>query len=289
MARFVRKLKPRAFLFENVQGLLTSRWTAEGRPGEIYEDVLGSFSRIEGYEVRTRLVRAKQYGVPQNRPRIIIVGIRNEFAPGLLGSADAVEAGFLPQASSECPSMSDALSDLVDPHFEYGGRTERYPHRAQSEFQLRMRRSSGGRKLSSNSLSEHEYSNHSERIKRKFELMIKYSGRIRTAYKTKKFNQRVLPFEWGEAGPNITITSNPDDFVHYCQARSLTVRECARLQTFPDWYRFVGPRTTGGVRRAGNPIEGNFRRNQPKYTQVANAVPPDLAAAIGSHLANLLD
>ena len=65
---------------------------------------------------------------------------------------------------------------------------------------------------------------------------------------------------WAKKGPNITACSLADDFVHFSQPRSLTVREWARLQTFPDWYLFAGKRTTGGIRRAGNPRESIFDR-----------------------------
>ena len=92
--------------------------------------------------------------------------------------------------------------------------------------------------------------------------------------KTKNFSQRVLKAKWGNSTPNITATSLPDDYVHYSQPRNIfTVREWARLQMFPDWYKFCGSRTTGGLRRAGNPQDGNFDRELPKYTQIGNAVP----------------
>ncbi|QNP47047.1 DNA cytosine methyltransferase [Sphingomonas sediminicola] len=87
----------------------------------------------------------------------------------------------------------------------------------------------------------------------------------------------------------MTATSLPDDYVHYAQPRSLTVREWARLQTFPDWYRFEGKRTTGGLRRAGNPREGNFDREVPKYTQIGNAVPVRLAERVGEHFRRILE
>jgi DNA (cytosine-5)-methyltransferase 1 len=60
------------------------------------------------------------------------------------------------------------------------------------------------------------------------------------------------------------------------------------LQTFPDWYQFAGPRTTGGHRRAGNPKLGIWEREVPKYTQIGNAVPVKLAEAVGRHFAELL-
>ena len=139
-------------------------------------------------------------------------------------------------------------------------------------------------------LNEQEYSNHKESILEKFEYMIDNGIRsmkdMPDEFRTKKFSQRVLPSHWDQVGgkPNITCTSLPDDYVHYSQPRTLTVREWARLQGFPDWYEFCGKRTTGGVRRAGNPSEDNWDREVPKYTQIGNAVPVPLARAVGEHL-----
>ena len=118
--------------------------------------------------------------------------------------------------------------------------------------------------------------------------MIENDGEIPEEMQTKKFAQRVLPVRWDERGPTITATSLPDDYVHFSQPRSLTVREWARLQTFPDWYQFAGKRTTGGRRRAGDPDAGDWSREVPKYTQIGNAVPVLLAQAIGEHLSGLL-
>jgi DNA (cytosine-5)-methyltransferase 1 len=135
-------------------------------------------------------------------------------------------------------------------------------------------------------LTEHKYSKHSKDILRKFRHMIK-KGEIPKSMRTKKFAQRVLPEKWDKE-PTITATSLPDDYVHFSQGRILTVREWARLQMFPDWYQFKGKRTTGGIRRAGNPRTGNFDRELPKYTQIGNAVPVSLARALGDHFVSLL-
>lgn len=89
-------------------------------------------------------------------------------------------------------------------------------------------------------LTEQEYSNHKPKVVEKFEYMLKH-GEIHPDHKTKKFAQRVLPKRWGDGGPSITATSLADDYVHYSEPRTLTVREWARLQTFPDWYVFKGP------------------------------------------------
>jgi len=137
-------------------------------------------------------------------------------------------------------------------------------------------------------ISEQQYSQHSSIVKRKFLSMIQNHGKIPVEFKTKKFSQRLIPKKWGSNGPNITATSLPDDYVHYLQPRTFTVREWARFQTFPDWYNFSGPRTTGGIRRAGNPRENIFSRELPKYTQIGNAVPVKLAYEIGKHLIQIL-
>lgn len=292
MAYVVASLRPRAFVFENVRGLLHAKWTDSGSNGEIWDDVLGTFRSIPGYEVRWSLVRAKDYGTPQNRPRVLMVGLREDVADGAgvdLGIEDAVEAGFLPKATGGYPDLVDLLGDLVDPNYTSGGATSVYPVDASSDVQLELRQDREGRvSLAGEAVSEQEYSAHSERIQEKFRLMQSNGGNIPEHLRTRKFAQKLLPARWSPTGPSITATSMPDDYVHFSQPRVLTVREWARLQMFPDWYQFAGKRTTGGLRRAGNPREGIFERELPKYTQIGNAVPVNLAQVIGEHLMEVL-
>ena len=82
-----------------------------------------------------------------------------------------------------------------------------------------------------------------------------------------------------DQAPAPTVTTLPDDLVHYSDARTMSVREHARLQSFPDWFSFRGPYTTGGRQR---------RDACPRYTQVGNAVPPLFAEALGRTLRGLL-
>lgn len=305
MAAIIRHLRPKMFLFENVRGLLNSRWTRYGSD-KIWPDVLAEFRRIPGYEVRWSLVLAKDYGVPQNRPRVLLVGARKDIveASTILDPAadaqDAVACGFLPRGEpSECPDLVDLLGDLVDPAvgkvlrsgaFPPGKfATSTYPTAPKTPLQQLMRAPAPAHEhRSSGELTEQEYSKHAPRIVAKFEHMLKNNGEIPDEAQTKKFSQRVLPPRWGNRGPSITATSMPDDYVHFSQPRILTVREWARLQLFPDWYRFEGKRTTGGLRRAGNPREGIFDREVPKYTQIGNAVPVGLAERVGNHFKRVL-
>ncbi len=92
---------------------------------------------------------------------------------------------------------------------------------------------------------------------------------------TKKHSQR--PLKWNEPSP--TVVSIPDDFVHPSAPRTLTVRELARFQSFPDNFEFRSKETTGGLRR---------RTDVPQYTQVGNAVPPLLGKAVGATLIKFL-
>lgn len=294
MAKIIGKLRPKAFVFENVRGLLHSRWTSDGERGEIWTDVKRAFLKLGGYTIASQLVYAKEYGVPQNRPRIILVGIHEgilDRATRLNEIADiddtAIQRGLLPRANGrKPPDLVDLLGDLIErPHLN-GGSTPAYPHKAASEAQRLLRRSEDGKRVYERGepLLEQAYSKHSPKVLQRFKSML--LGESYTA--TRKFSQRVLPRRWGVDGPSITATSLPDDYIHFEQPRSLTVREWARLQGFPDWYEFVGKRTTGGIRRAGNPRLGVFDRELPKYTQIGNAVPVDLARAIGDHIASIL-
>lgn len=294
MAAIIHRLKPRAFVFENVRGLLNSRWTMDGAKGEIWRDVLATYQGIPGYSVAYSLVYAKDYGVPQNRPRVLLVGIRDDIGTGLIREGnpeDAIARGYLPVGKTlPPPDLVDLLGDLVDDSYENGGETTQYPSPARHKIQkmLRTPRSGGVPLKKGDPVTEHSYSKHNERILAKFRAMHASGGTVPKEFHTKKFAQRLLPARWGSSGPMITATSLADDYVHFSQPRVLTVREWARLQMFPDWYQFAGKRTTGGIRRAGNPREGIFDREVPKYTQIGNAVPVGLAKAVGEHLRGIL-
>lgn len=295
MAKVVKAIAPKIFLFENVRGLLNSKWTPDGENGEIWQDVRHTFEKITvkvngkpyKYNIGWQLVFAKDYGVPQNRPRVIMIGIRGDlpFVP----NSDFQHKGLLPAITSGAPDLVDLLSDLSDPKWKPGATMDSYKKDASTSIQKSLRTRPDGSVMKKGDLiTDHEYSNHSDDIVKKFRYMIKNKSEIPEEMKTKKFSQKVLPKKWGKKGPSITATSMPDDYVHFQQPRVLTVREWARLQTFPDWYIFTGKRTTGGRRRAGDPDAGQWVRDVPKYTQIGNAVPVGLARAIGEHLKKLI-
>ena len=415
MAKFVKELAPRAFLFENVRGLLSARKTAEGKKGEFWKDIREEFEAVKvvppgkqekiGYVIQWKLLLAKDYGVPQNRPRVIMIGIRED-VHGLLSEEikENTEESFYPPKTNEAPDLIDVLGDLVDTnHVSSGGSTNVYPQKADPrnavQKQLRQKNRKGTIAEKGDPITDHVYSKHSSQVVRKYrnlhksgqsllgpeqeklanarckryveyknpqyknkilkerfvydfspllsedelekirETEMKSSAKEQTQYirilnevekrvseiiddqgKTKrfgnweilskedkdriqhnlekirkkkkyqkKFSQRLLPERWDDNGPNITITGGTEDLIHFSQPRTLTVREWARLQGFPDWYQFSGPRTTGGRRRAGDPSKGDWTRDLPKYTQIGNAVPVKLAYEIGTHLKQLIN
>ena len=304
MIRVIDRIQPRGFLFENVQGLLSSKWHSSGEKGEIFRDVWGAFSSIGGYVAQPTLLHAYGFGVPQNRPRVMIMGIKEEIAE----SSGAVETEFRPTsgttlqqvlrnngglfpsaAGSTAPGIREAIGDL-----EYDDWTEEegyHRNPPQTEFQREMRKGLGGDPLRQR-LTDHVVSNHSKRVRERFQFMIDNNVTnikdLPEEMRTNKFSQKLLPEEWGDQNPSITCLSNSDDYVHYSMPRALSVREWARLQTFPDNHHFCGPRTTGGIRRAGNPDEGVWDREVPKYTQIGNAVPPLVGMALGKRIKEIL-
>lgn len=295
MAKVVTTIAPKMFLFENVRGLLNSRWTQEGEKGEIWNDVKKTFKNITvkvgkqqfQYEIGFKLVFAKEFGVPQNRPRILMVGLREDI--DFEFTSHDTSRGLLPQGFGDAPDLKDLFSDLIDPKWRERKETSVYLKDPSTEIQESLRtRQNGKVMMKGDTLSEQEYSNHSDAVIAKFQYMIEHDSEIPESMRTKKFSQKVLPKIWGKNGPSITATSLPDDYVHFSQPRVLTVREWARLQMFPDWYQFAGKRTTGGRRRAGDPDAGDWTREVPKYTQIGNAVPVGLAKEVGFHFKKIL-
>jgi DNA (cytosine-5)-methyltransferase 1 len=284
MYKVIEHFKPKAFIFENVRGLLSARWTKNGKKGEIFKDVLKQFSKLKNYNYSYNLLQSKDYGVPQNRPRVLIIGIRKDI------NSKLKKDDFFPKKDQSYPHLGELLNDLLDNNYNKRFTTIKYLSDPKTNIQKKLRTKKNGKTFlkKGEELTEQEYSNHSDLVVQKFKSMLKNKGIIEKKFKTKKFSQRLLTKKWNGRGPNITATSLPDDYVHFSQPRTLTVREWARLQMFPDWYKFKGKRHTGGIRRAGNPQKGIFDREVPKYTQIGNAVPVELARRVGLNIKKII-
>jgi len=315
MIRIIDLVEPKLFLFENVRGILTGKWHASGEKGDIFRDILGAFIKKLSplYHIRWELVKSSNYRVPQNRPRVFIVGIHkslkysktlndiNRSYQEIMEKGFALMDGLLPQPSDMvyAPNLEDLLGDLVDDGYsnnDFETKVYLTDPMTQVQKEIRVKKSDSGNYMKKGEpLTEQVYSRHKIQTVEKFtyminnKLSIQANGSAPKHFRTKKFSQRLLPPTWDDKkGPTITVTSLPDDYVHYSQPRILTVREWARLQTFPDWYKFVGKRTTGGSRRAGMPHSTADQIEIPKYTQIGNAVPVLLAREFGQHFSKLI-
>ena len=178
MAQLIIDFQPKIFLFENVRGLTNSRWTKDGEKGEIWRDVKDTFSgnkrkfsKLKNYTTQNKLLFAKNYGVPQNRPRIFIVGIRKDIHKKIDG-----EFNFFPDPIEQRPpNIEDILGDLIDKNFipGNGGETKFYPSKPKNEIQIELRTKKDGSIFKKNDpLLEQLHSKNSEKVWKKWEYII---------------------------------------------------------------------------------------------------------------------
>lgn len=277
-------IKPRAVLIENVRG-----FTLDFSAG----DEIKNFSQAlkarlsDAYTVYEQLLDLSIFGVPQARTRYFVLAFRSDLElQNPFAHLQNRLPSFLRSLRLTAPMSSGAaISDLevgrngTQPSTESKGFEEIRYIGPLTRYQKLM---NAGCKAPTNL----RLARHSKDIAGRFKEIIELShaeGRLnvsigaemRERFGIKKMALRVLDPD----RPSPTITSMPDDLLHYSEPRTLTVRENARLQTFPDWYVFQGKYTTGGHLR---------RQEVPRFTQVANAVPPLVARAIGETLAIML-
>jgi DNA (cytosine-5)-methyltransferase 1 len=294
--KLVELLEPPFLLLENVKGIsMAFRRRAKGasrnkRSSKPFSEQIQKTLEGAGYEVFTRLIRAMDVGVPQSRPRYIMLAIcrdllkarpnydpfrgfdkrREEFlkAKGLpLNRAVTVR-----QAISDLEVEGKELIDCVD-----AASCKQITYtRPKTNYQRLLHGELNG--TAPNSL---RLANHRDETRKRFKEIIatcRHGVQLcdddRERFGLKK--HCVVPLDAHQ--PSHTLTTLPDDFLHYSEPRILTVREYARLQSFPDWYEFKGKYTTGGDKRL---------RECPRYSQAGNAVPPFLAEFVGLLLLDL--
>jgi DNA (cytosine-5)-methyltransferase 1 len=274
--RVVGKVKPKTVIFENVPGFAN-------RYGLGLRNRLHGYLSKKGYEVCSGVLTASDFGVPQLRRRFFALGVRRDVMQG--ETLQLPEPTFSPARQMKELTSEAVMGDL-DTYEERGGYGSgtihgdwEYRTRSKGPFQREMRRTSG--RGERGTTWNTRIPAHTPTVIRRMGGIIRgmrnqdFDG---TDLQTAKLTQRALT---RDRIPRITVVSIPDDYVHYNDRmpRTLSVRECARLQTFPDHFHFHGKRTSGGLRR---------REEVPQYTQVGNAVPPRLAKAIGQHLSPFL-
>ncbi|MFH7026290.1 MAG: DNA cytosine methyltransferase [Heteroscytonema crispum UTEX LB 1556] len=292
-AQWIGFLEPKAFVMENVKGLL-SRKSAEGK--KIIDIIKTTFTEL-GYFVEVWLLNAAEYGVPQIRERIFVVGNKmgKELGPprkthslDLLGKNSTQLSVFDYVDLLPAISLWDAISDLPPLEAREGQEEQAFTVEAQNKYQYWIRNNS-------QMLYNHVAMEHSDRLIERFKH-IKWGESSSDAPKEHKArrrngngdlsqvnydqnNRRLHPYK-----PSHTITASfYANFIHPFGHRNLTSREGARIQSFPDTYRFMGKKTV-----VSHKLLQREKRFDEKflcqYNQVGNAVPPILAKSIALHL-----
>lgn len=282
--RLVELVKPRAVLIENVRGF-TVDFRTEGKTDN-YSMLLAK-ALDEEYVVHDALLNLSQFGVPQFRTRYFVLAFRKGICANTpFEVLRRMVPSFLRSVGIRTPvSAWSAISDLELDRCGTRDSTDT-PGFKEINYRQPLTKYQKVMAVVPGEPSDLRLANHSTTVSTRFAEIIKLcheEGRLSTTlsremrqrFGLKKRALRVLDPE----SPAPTITSMPDDLLHYKEPRILTVRENARLQSFPDWFSFKGKYTTGGERR---------RHEVPRYTQVANAVPPLAARALGLLIINVL-
>ena len=241
----VSDVRPKLFLMENVPNL------ASMDSGSLVAAIEHDFIDL-GYSISRKILLASDFGVPQNRRRLFIVGTLSD------------QAFEWPEASSisieSKVTCRDAISDLPEQTVSDGSP---YPIVELSDYQRDIR-------IGSDFIMNHEATNHSEQTKKIISLVPdggNYKDLPQELRDTRKVN--IAWTRFNSRKPSPTIDTGHRHHFHYQFNRVPTVRESARLQSFPDYIVFKGSKTS-------------------QYRQVGNAVPPMLAEAIGYSVSKFL-
>lgn len=235
--RFVKALKPKVVVLENVSGMKST--------GNIVEEIENEISEAGNMKVKSKLLFAPDYGVPQTRTRLVFVGIRG----GEEFDFNSIIKTHGPTTKKSYVTIKDAIGDL--PSLLSDQKVEEYKMEAFSEYQKLMRKNIKGKKL-----TNHKAPNHPKEVINKIKKTIPGTPMY------PKFKQRIR-LSWDIQSPTqVSGGIRPQfQFGHPQDNRGLSIRERCRLQSFPDNFE-----VSGGI------VQGRV--------QTGNAVPPLLAKAI---------
>lgn len=245
----VKQYQPKGFIIENVPGMATMY------DGQVKEEVLKRFRKM-GYNVECKVLCAADYGVPQMRKRLIYMGVRAD-----IGKPVFPEPVLKPEEYITC---RDALDDLPTREFELGEDVDKYDKEPRTEYQKLMRK---GCEV----LRNHVATAHKQFVKDTIAL-VPEGGNWKDlpdgVGKSRNFHEAWTRYDGNK--PSRTIDTGHRNHFHYQYNRVPTIRENARLQSFPDDFVFTGTKT---------------QQNR----QVGNAVPPLLGYHLGKALLSIID
>lgn len=291
--KFIRLVQPKVIFFENVKGF-TQRFDKNKIKGKIYSEYVTNAleynspnGHFNGYKVEGKLIDFSEFGIPQKRTRFILVGVRKDIANQVKPNVffeqiqNQKENFLIKKGIGLTNSLEDAISDLLKINEVVSPDTKSFTAGIYNPIQSKYQKLLRG-KVDSKIPDSHRFAKHSEDTLRKFEFILKNAEKNKTLSNELKerFNLKkrtVIPLSGNRPTP--TITTLPDDYIHYCEPRIFTVREYARIQSFNDWYEFKGKYTTGGKRRT---------QEVPRYSQIGNAIPPLFGEQAGISLNKIL-
>lgn len=242
--RLVEQIMPKAFVIENVPGLVALF------NGEVKDNIIKRFTEM-GYDVKYQILCSSDYGVPQSRRRVVFVGMKGN------------NCFIYPQRNGNTVTCEMALSDLPPLIDTLGTQEQQYIFTPQNAYQRTMREHS-------TYVYNHIAATHSERVKHIISL-VPDGGNYKDLpeeYKHSR-NFHVAWTRFASNKPAPTIDTGHRHHFHYKYNRVPTVRECARIQSFPDDFIFLGNKTQ-------------------QFRQVGNAVPPLMAQRVAEELSKAL-
>lgn len=258
----VKTVKPKAFVMENVKGIMTMQ------DGKIFEEIVRIFSdakMLDGisYHINYRIVRAVEFGIPQKRERMIIVGTRNDINFNQLWEQTKVEILQDYPHYFDIVTVEDAIGNLgtttADGLIENPIPITNYQKYLATDKEK---------------LTNHTQTNHSK-------LAIDRMKRIKGGENYTSLEEQINSVHsgaygrlcWNEQAPTITTrfdTPAGGRFIHPVDNRTLSPREAARIQSFPDEFIFYGNKTS-------------------ICKQIGNAVPPKISYFLARLIGNILD
>lgn len=267
--RVVTDIQPKAFVMENVRGLLSIK------KGEVIKLMKEEFENSGiGYNVDYKVLLASDYGVPQTRQRVIMIGIRKDLG----------ELPEFPEKTYSRPiTVWDAISDLPQIESSEGDEQMKYRTKSTNEYQEFVRNKS-------TLVCNHVAMRHTQRLIERFKVIktgeslahvsSEHSAVKRGAPTEKSkivFSQNNQRLHGDRPAPTIAA-SFQSNFIHPFLNRNFTAREGARLQSFPDDFIFKGMRT-----------KMSWELGLSQYQQIGNAVPPLMAYAIAKKIKEVLE
>ena len=286
LIRVASIFEPELLIMENVPNMLKARTNSKEKAIALLEKELINI----GYYVYVKILQATDYGIPQIRKRLFVIASKKELKNPFPSPTHSVVNNNNPSLFNylkPCPTLWDAISDLPPLEAGEGAEESNYTKEPLNEYQKILR---NGNKT----LFNHKAMNHSKRMVERFAAMTLGDSckdlpqhlwpRQRNSTEIAKRvydqnNRRMYPDK-----PCHTLPASfYANFVHPYQHRNFTAREGARIQSFPDSFRFMGKPTVVSHKLLAR--EGRFEEKYLcQYNQIGNAVPPLLAKAIATNL-----